>query len=165
MGMDEVSEGRVGPSMSAKWGIQVSESQSISFVASDRSDPRPSRPGRARRSFVALISILAILLLVPALAGAESRRSGGGSSSKKLARGAANMTLGVLALPGQILQTTREKGPFVGATWGFVKGVGFTVASEVIGVYEFLTCPFEWPPNFQPILTPEYPWDYFTGDR
>jgi putative exosortase-associated protein (TIGR04073 family) len=69
--------------------------------------------------------------------------------------------MGVLALPGEIVQTTRERGPFVGATWGFVKGVGMTVAHEVVGLWEVLTCPFETPPGFKPILAPEFPWGYF----
>lgn len=71
------------------------------------------------------------------------------------------MTLGVLVLPGQIVQTTRAHGPFVGATWGFVKGVTMWVVTEIVGVFEVVTSPFETPPGFKPILEPEYPWDYF----
>jgi len=75
------------------------------------------------------------------------------------------MGLGVLAVPGQIVKTTQDNGPFIGATWGFLKGVGFMAASEVVGVYEFLTCPFEAPPDFKPIMKPEYPWQYFGESR
>ncbi len=32
---------------------------------------------------------------------------------------------------------------------------------ELVGVYEFVTAPIEAPPDFRPILSPEYPWDYF----
>lgn len=35
------------------------------------------------------------------------------------------------------------------------------VATEVVGVWEVITCPFETPPGFKPILKPEYPWGYF----
>jgi len=83
------------------------------------------------------------------------------SSARKIGRGTANLTLGVLALPGEIVQTTRERGPFIGATWGFVKGAGMMVAHEVVGLFEVLTCPFETPPGFKPILAPEFPWGYF----
>jgi len=83
------------------------------------------------------------------------------SSARKIGRGAANVTFGILALPGQIARTTRANGVFVGATWGFVKGLGMFVATEVVGVWEVITCPFETPPGFKPILKPEYPWGYF----
>ena len=130
--------------------------------------PAIHRSARSRpvlRALMASFVALAVLgLMLPANASAEGRR-GGSSSARKLGRGVSNMTLGVLAIPGQIMQTTEESGPFVGATWGFAKGVGFMVASEVVGVYEFLTCPFEMPPNFETIIHPEFPWDYFTERR
>jgi hypothetical protein len=33
--------------------------------------------------------------------------------------------------------------------------------TETIGVFEFLTCPFETPPDFKPILQPEFPWGHY----
>ena len=33
--------------------------------------------------------------------------------------------------------------------------------TEAIGVFEFLTCPFETPPDFEPILDPEFPWGHY----
>jgi len=115
---------------------------------------------RARRTLVTtLLLALAIALVVPSTASARD------SAARKFGRGVSNMTLGVLAIPGQIMDTTRDSGPFVGATWGFVKGVGYTVAHEVVGVFEFFTCPFETPPGYKPILKPEFPWEYFTERR
>jgi outer membrane protein OmpA-like peptidoglycan-associated protein len=43
-------------------------------------------------------------------------------------------------------------------------GAGKLVARELIGVYEVVTAPFETPPGYQPILEPEYPWQYFDAD-
>lgn len=117
-----------------------------------------SRRDRARSGGVRItltILILTLALVVPSLASARD------SAARKIGRGAANLTLGVLAVPGEIVETTRESGPFVGATWGFVKGVSMFVATEVVGVWEILTCPFETPPGFKPILEPEFPWGYF----
>lgn len=71
------------------------------------------------------------------------------------------MTTGVIVLPAVVIETTRDHGPFVGATWGLVKGIGWVVATETIGVFEFLTCPFETPPDFKPILEPEFPWGHY----
>jgi putative exosortase-associated protein (TIGR04073 family) len=101
---------------------------------------------------------LLIALFVLAFPVSASARD---TSARKVGRGMANLTLGVLALPGEIMETTQERGPFVGATWGFAKGVGMLVAHELVGAFEFLTCPFETPPGFKPILAPEYPWGYF----
>lgn len=113
-------------------------------------------PGfRLRTALFATVLVVIFALAVPGTATA------GDSSARKVGRGMANLTLGVLALPGEIVQTTRKKGPFVGATWGFAKGVGMVVAHEVVGVWEVLTCPFETPPGFKPILSPEFPWGYF----
>ncbi len=117
----------------------------------------PARHPKFRAILTACI--LAFMLLAPNTAGARD------SAARKVGRGAANLTLGVLVLPGQIFQTTRARGPFVGATWGFVKGVGMLVATEIVGVWEVVTCPFETPPGFKPILKPEYPWGYFYEEQ
>jgi len=115
----------------------------------------PHRGFRLRTAIVSILLAAAFALVIPATATARD------SAARKIGRGTANLTLGVLALPGEIVQTTRERGPFVGATWGFAKGVGMMVAHEVVGLFEILTCPFETPPGFKPILAPEYPWGYF----
>ncbi len=67
----------------------------------------------------------------------------------------------MIVLPAKVIDTTRTHGPFVGATWGIVKGLGWVVATETIGLFEFLTCPFETPPDFKPILQPEFPWGHY----
>ena len=112
-----------------------------------------------RARIVLTACLLALVLVVPGSATARD------SAARKVGRGAANLTLGVLAVPGEIVRTTRTSGPFVGATWGLAKGVGMLVATEVVGVWEVLTCPFETPPGFKPILHPEFPWGYFYEGR
>ena len=98
---------------------------------------------------------LTFILLAAVDAGATD------SSPRKLGRGLANMTLGVIVFPAKVIETTRAQGPFVGLTWGLAKGFGWMVATEAIGVFEFLTCPFETPPDFKPILDPEFPWGHY----
>jgi len=61
--------------------------------------------------------------------------------------------------------TIAESGPFIGTTWGFLKGVGYMVATEVVGVFELLTCPFETPSGYVASMKPEFPWEYFTERR
>lgn len=109
-----------------------------------------------------LVAGLLVLLLVAALPAAATARD---SSARKAGRGVANLSLGVLAIPGQMVATTRERGPFMGATWGLVKGAGSFVATELVGLFEIATFPFETPPGYKPILDPEFPWDYFAPRR
>ncbi len=125
----------------------------------DSCSSQPARSAKRRRGgfLVLLFSALLLSATVPgsALAGGE------GTPGKKLGRGAINLSLGVLALPGQVVQTTREQGVFLGLTWGVVKGIGWTVVTETVGLWEVLTCPFETPPEFVAILDPVYPWEHF----
>ncbi|MFO0691644.1 MAG: exosortase system-associated protein, TIGR04073 family [Myxococcota bacterium] len=81
--------------------------------------------------------------------------------ARKVGRGFANTILGFLAIPGQMTVQTRERGAATGLLIGFGMGLGWFVASEVLGVYEILSCPFEAPPGYKPILEPEFPWQYF----
>ena len=120
---------------------------------------RPPAPRSGTLASWGLSFVLCILFAVPAMADDHY------SSARKLGRGAANVSLGILALPGEIVDTTREKGPFVGATWGLVKGVGMTVVTELVGVWEIVTCPFQFPPDWKPIISPEFPWQRFDPNR
>jgi putative exosortase-associated protein (TIGR04073 family) len=63
-------------------------------------------------------------------------------------------------LPGNIVQETSERGA-AGVPIGLALGLGMIVARELVGVYEFVTAPFPAPAGYRPILSPEYPWDYF----
>jgi putative exosortase-associated protein (TIGR04073 family) len=83
----------------------------------------------------------------------------------KLGRGVAGMTTGVLEIPGNIKEESERNGAGYGATVGVAKGVGMTIARELVGVYEFVTAPIPVPHGFRPVLEPEYPWDYFNDHR
>jgi putative exosortase-associated protein (TIGR04073 family) len=113
------------------------------------SSPTPA----ARRLACAVLA--AALVLSPGLAAARQ------SAARKAGRGLAGMTCGFLEVPGNIVQTTRQRGPGWGFTLGFVQGLGKIVVRELVGVYEFVTAPLEVPAGFQPIVQPEFPWSYF----
>ena len=136
--------------------------QSLPLRFQDSRD-RSLRQSSLRRTFrslsAALVIVLAVGAAVPdsALAAPKSRFT----PARKWGRGVANMTLGFLAIPGQMTVETRKRGAAAGLPIGFGMGIGWFVASELIGVYEFLTSPFEAPPGYKPILEPEFPWDYF----
>lgn len=116
------------------------------------SGPRPRAVALAR----ALLLAAVLCLGVPGSAAAKEW-----TSASKFSRGVSNLTLGVLAWPGEMVEESKERGPAIGVPLGFVTGLGWFAAREVVGVYEFLTCVFEAPPGFRPILRPEYPWQYF----
>ena len=104
---------------------------------------------------VAGAALALALLVLPANAHAQS-------AARKVGRGLAVMTCGFLEVPGNIVKTNRERGPAWGFTLGFVQGLGMIVVRELVGVYEFVTAPFQAPPGFEPIIQPEFPWDYFS---
>ena len=83
------------------------------------------------------------------------------TAARKAGRGLAAMTTGFLEIPGNIVASSREHGRAMGVPLGFVLGLGKIVVRELVGVYEFVSAPFEAPAGFQPIIEPEYPWDYF----
>jgi len=111
-----------------------------------------------RLSRLLALGILVAALLLPGSALAAAKK---GSAARKLGRGLAAMTCGFLEVPGNIVEVSRNKGPGWGWTLGFVQGLGKIVVRELVGVYEFVSAPFEIPAGFAPIIEPEFPWGYF----
>ena len=104
---------------------------------------------------------LAMLLLValhPSHAAAQT-------AGRKCVRGLAAMTTAFLEVPGNMYEQAEARGPAEGIPFGFVKGLGMIVPRVLVGVYEFLSAPFEAPPGYRPILEPEFPWSYFDEYR
>ena len=83
------------------------------------------------------------------------------TAARKAGRGLAAMTTGFLEIPGNMVTESRKHGAGAGIPLGFVFGLGKLVVRELVGVYEFLSSPFEAPAGFKPIIEPEFPWDYF----
>ncbi len=106
--------------------------------------------------------LVTAMLLAPLSTSAESYTAAHDyTAAEKVRRGFANTTLGILAIPGQMTQKSREDGYALGLPLGFVQGLGWFVVTEFVGIWEILTCPFEFPPRFRPIINPEHPWNSF----
>lgn len=97
----------------------------------------------------------AVLLL-----GMAMNVSADNSAAGKFGRGLAGMACGFLEIPGNIVKETTKSGA-IGVPIGLAMGLGMFVTRELVGTYEFVTAPFPLPAGFKPILSPEYPWDYF----
>ena len=109
----------------------------------------------------AIATALAVSLAAPGFARAHYEEHEH-TAVDKAGRGIAGMVAGVLELPGNMIEESDKHGP-EGLPLGFAKGLGMLVARELTGVYEFVTAPIPVPDGYEPVLEPEYPWDYFRG--
>jgi len=105
---------------------------------------------------IAMYAVLVGILSTPTLSQAVEY-----TAARKAGRGLAAMTTGFLEIPGNMVAESRERGAGAGIALGFVFGLGKLVVRELIGVYEFISAPLEAPAGFEPIVEPEFPWDYF----
>ena len=75
---------------------------------------------------------------------------------KKLGRGISNAAFGWLEIPKGIQDVGEENNFIAGVTWGPIYGLGKAVMRTVAGAYEVVTFPVPVPPNFEPLVTPEF---------
>ena len=87
------------------------------------------------------------------------------TATRKAGRGLAGLTLGILELPGNMAQEWKNDGPLQGLTVGFVMGIVKVPARTFLGAYELLTAPFALPAGYEPLLAPEYSWQYFQAEK
>ncbi len=98
--------------------------------------------------------LIGALVLTP-LAGAAD------TVGDKAFRGFAAVTTPFLEIPGNIVRESEEEGAASGWTIGLAMGLGMSIVRPAVGIYELVTAPWPAPPNYEPILRPEYPWSYF----
>ncbi|MGI9592010.1 MAG: OmpA family protein [Myxococcota bacterium] len=86
------------------------------------------------------------------------------TATRKAGRGLAGLTLGILELPGNITQEWRNNGPLQGLTVGLAMGLVKFPSRTLLGAYELITAPFPLPAGYEPLLAPEYSWQYFQAE-
>ena len=74
----------------------------------------------------------------------------------KLGRGLGNVIFGVSEILYQPAELGKVERWPIAILGGIPKGVFYAVARELVGVYEVLTFPVPVPPNFEPIMKPEF---------
>ena len=95
-----------------------------------------------------------ILFAVPRPAAAASMDAGAGF--KKLTRGLTNTVTGWVEIPMRVQETSQDAGALAGFTWGLLRGLGHGFVRTAAGLYEVATFPFPAPPDYQPVIQPEY---------
>ncbi len=111
-------------------------------------------------ALAALLGLAVPGLLVPRAAQAEPEQT----SARKFQRGLAGLTLGALEVPGNIAQEGQTNGALLGLTVGLGVGLGKALVRTLVGAYELLSAPFPAPAGFEPMLQPEFPWEYFDSE-
>ena len=80
----------------------------------------------------------------------------GGRALLKFTRGFVNIVTGWVEIPKRIYETSQTAGTAAGFTWGTLRGIGYGFVRTMAGLYELFTFPFPAPPNYEPVILPEY---------
>ena len=78
------------------------------------------------------------------------------SAFTKFTRGLINLATGWVEIPKRVHQTSLEDGAAAGFTWGLLRGMGYAFIRTAAGAYELVTFPFPAPPNYEPVIQPEF---------
>jgi putative exosortase-associated protein (TIGR04073 family) len=106
------------------------------------------------RTLGVLLGMIGMLTWAPgAFANGELRS---GDAMTKLGRGFVNIVTGWVEIPKRVSETSREQGTAAGWTWGLLRGLGHGFVRTAAGLYEAFTFPFPAPPDYAPVIQPEY---------
>ena len=106
------------------------------------------------RRLIGTIAVVTALMVLPVQT-AQAAMSTAGAGTKLL-RGAVNVLTGWVEIPKRVYETSQEQGTAAGLTWGLMRGFGRGFIRTAAGLYEVFTFPFPAPPNYEPVMLPEY---------
>ena len=104
----------------------------------------------------AVKTLLVAGLVMSALPASASADMEPGGACKKLGRGFVNIVTGWVEVPKRVTETAHDQGTAAGLTWGVLRGIGRGFIRTAAGFYEVFTFPFPAPPNYAPVIEPEY---------
>ena len=107
-----------------------------------------------------LVTALVILFTFSMPSQAENSDGYGEHFQNKLGHGFANMTMGFIEIPKNIINISDDSGFLVGVSLGTLRGILQGVSRTLIGVADLLSSPF--PTN--DYVAPGLPWERFTED-
>ena len=105
------------------------------------------------------VVVLGLLAALGMLAGAGLPSAGPMDATKafmKLTRGCINIVTGWVEIPKRVSETSQISGSAAGFTWGVLRGIGHGFIRTAAGFYELFTFPFPAPPDYVPVIQPEY---------
>lgn len=79
-----------------------------------------------------------------------------GDPIRKLARGLANSTTGLVELPKEIMRETEKSGEIAGIIVGPLKGTAKAIGRTLVGIYEVATFLIPLPRRYEPVIEPEF---------
>lgn len=107
----------------------------------------------------AVAGVAAVTLLV-----AGATEAAAGERFDQAGKGLLNMSTCFLEIPGCMVDVSEKKNPWVGCSWGLLKGIFFVPLRFEQGFFEFVTSPIA---PHQPKTTsigPKTTLGYFTGE-
>ena len=104
------------------------------------------------------VPALAFLLVVgsPVSAAHAAQQLKAGGAATKLGRGVVNVITGWVEIPKRMYETSTNQGTAAGLTWGLLRGFGYGFVRTAAGFYEVFTFPVPQPPDYTPVIQPEY---------
>jgi putative exosortase-associated protein (TIGR04073 family) len=99
---------------------------------------------------------MAVVALIAAAPMAAAEPTDANQAFTKLTRGLINLATGWVEIPKRVQETSQQSGPLAGFTWGLLRGVGYGFIRTAAGLYECVTFPFPAPPDYEPVLEPDY---------
>ena len=102
------------------------------------------------------MAVLMALLFIAFASPARAESLDSGKAVNKLLRGFLNTVTGWVEIPKRAKETAATSGTAAGLTWGILRGIGHGFVRTAGGLYEIFTFPFPAPPNYAPVIQPEY---------
>lgn len=113
----------------------------------------------SKKTLWSLAVLAAASLALPSAASAEDiyrERSDFGKMLHKLGRGVVNVVTCWVEIPRHIASEWERTDPATGLFVGTIKGVGWTFARGITGVYEAVTFPIPVPADYEAMIQPEF---------
>ena len=106
-----------------------------------------------------LAVILGFLLCFSSAASA-AELAAPGTPVRKLQRGFLNVALSPAEITNEIMKLKKVDTALPSWVAGMTFGISKMVARSVVGIYEVVTAPVALPAGYEPVVKPEFTWEY-----